>query len=98
MPSTASIGTFHQVFDPKTRTWSMKAAFPIPCNHVAGVSIGPKIYTFGGFVEQNRCPHSKCFVYDTATDTMGSDRRPVAAARRDLGDRARRQDSSARRP
>jgi len=59
---------FHQVYDSKTRQWALKAPFPHPCNHVAGVSIGSKIYTFGGFVEQNRCPHSKCFVYDTATD------------------------------
>jgi N-acetylneuraminic acid mutarotase len=59
---------FHQVFDPKSGTWSLKAPFPLPCNHVAGVSIGSKIYTFGGFIEQNRCPHSKCFVYDSATD------------------------------
>src|SRR5262245_47990118 len=39
-------GAFHQVFDPMADTWSMKAAFPIPCNHVAGVSIGSRIYTF----------------------------------------------------
>ena len=63
---------FHQVFDPKAGTWSLKAPFPHPCNHVAGVSVGTKIYTFGGFVEQNRCPHSKCFVYDTATDQWAS--------------------------
>ena len=32
---------FHQVFDPKaSKTWSLKAPFPHPCNHVAGVSIG----------------------------------------------------------
>src|SRR5262249_52932656 len=59
---------FHQVFDPKAGSWSLKAPFPLPCNHVAAVSLGSKIYTFGGFIEQNRCPHSKCFVYDTATD------------------------------
>src|SRR6185437_6228247 len=59
---------FHQVYDPASKTWSLKAPFPHPCNHVAGVSIGSKIYTFGGFVEQNRCPHSKCFVYDTTID------------------------------
>lgn len=61
-------GTFHQVYDGKARTWSLKAEFPTPCNHVAGVAIGPKVYTFGGFIEQNRCPHSLCYVYDTATD------------------------------
>jgi hypothetical protein len=61
-------GSFHQVYDPASKSWSQKAPFPLPCNHVAGVSIRTKIYTFGGFIEQNRCPHSKCFVYDTATD------------------------------
>src|SRR5215470_7382797 len=30
---------FHQVFDPKTGSWSLKAPFPLPCNHVAGVSL-----------------------------------------------------------
>jgi N-acetylneuraminic acid mutarotase len=62
-------GNFHQVFDSKTGQWSLKAEFPTPCNHVAGVAIGAKVYTFGGFIEQNRCPHSLCYVYDTATDT-----------------------------
>jgi Kelch motif protein/kelch motif-containing protein len=61
-------GNFHQFYDSKTQTWSLKAPFPLPCNHVAGVSIGTKIYTFGGFIEQNRCPHSKCFMYDAETD------------------------------
>ena len=56
---------------PGKQSWSLKAPFPHPCD-VAGVSIGTKIYTFGGFVEQNRCPHSKCFVYDTAADQWAS--------------------------
>ena len=59
----------------------MKAPFPLPCNHVAGVSIGTKIYTFGGFIEQNRCPHSKCFVYDPATDQWA----PIAVLARPRG-------------
>ena len=62
-------GNFHQVFDSKSGQWSLKAEFPTPCNHVAGVAVGSKVYTFGGFIEQNRCPHSLCYVYDTATDT-----------------------------
>ena len=70
---------FHQVYDPASKTWSLKAPFPLPCNHVAGVSIGTKIYTFGGFTEQNRCPHSKCFVYDSATDAMGAARSALRA-------------------
>lgn len=72
---------FHQVFDPKTGGWSLKAPFPLPCNHVAGVAIGSKIYTFGGFIEQNRCPHSKCFAYDTATDQWA----PIAGLSRPRG-------------
>ena len=31
---------FHQVYDPAAKSWSLKAVFPHPCNHVAGVSIG----------------------------------------------------------
>ncbi len=65
-------GNFHQVYDSKTQTWMLKAPFPLPCNHVAGASIGSKIFTFGGFIEQNRCPHSKCFMYDSETDTWSS--------------------------
>ena len=72
---------FHQVYDPASKSWTLKAPFPLPCNHVAGVSIGSKIYTFGGFVEQNRCPHSKCFVYDTATDQWA----PIAPISRPRG-------------
>jgi hypothetical protein len=34
-------GGFHQVYDSKAKNWSQKAAFPLPCNHVAGVSFGP---------------------------------------------------------
>jgi len=63
---------FHQVYDSRARTWSLKAPFPVAGNHVAGVAIGSKVYTFGGFIEQNRCPHSRCFVYDTATDQWTS--------------------------
>ena len=81
MPSTASIRISIRCYDPKAETWSLKAPFPHPCNHVAGVSIGTKIYTFGGFVEQNRCPHSKCFVYDTATDQWA----PIAPISRPRG-------------
>jgi hypothetical protein len=74
-------GNFHQVYDSRAKTWSLKAPFPIGCNHVAGVSIGSKIYAFGGFIEQNRCPHSKCFMYDTETDTWS----PIAGLARPRG-------------
>lgn len=74
-------GNFHQVYDSKAKSWSLKAAFPLPCNHVAGVSLNGKIYTFGGFLEQNRCPHSKCFMYDPASDKWS----PIAGLARPRG-------------
>jgi hypothetical protein len=60
---------FHQVFDPATGDWTLKAPIPYACNHLCMAVIGTKIYSFGGFIEQNRCPHSNCFVYDAETDT-----------------------------
>jgi Kelch motif len=59
---------FHQVYDPASRSWSFKAPLPFACNHLALAVIGERIYSFGGFIEQNRCPHSKCFVYDAGQD------------------------------
>ena len=59
---------FHQVYDPETGAWSLKAPIPFACNHLSLAVIGTRIYSFGGFIEQNRCPHSKCFVYDAESD------------------------------
>ena len=74
-------GNFDQVFDPQTGEWTLTAPFPHPGNHVSAAAVGSKIYTFGGFVEQNRCPHSKCFVYDVENDTW----EPIAALARPRG-------------
>lgn len=60
--------SFHQVYDPQLRSWSLMAPIPYACNHLSLAVIGSRIYSFGGFIEQNRCPHSKCFVYDAETD------------------------------
>lgn len=62
-------GNYHQVFDPVTGEWAMKADYPHRCNHNSAASISGKIYSFGGFVEQNRCPHANCFVYDADEDS-----------------------------
>ncbi|ASP20058.1 N-acetylneuraminate epimerase [Antarctobacter heliothermus] len=59
---------FHQVFDPATGEWELKAPIPYACNHLCNAVIGNRIYSFGGFIEQNRCPHSNCFVYDADAD------------------------------
>ena len=72
---------YHQVFDSRTGRWSFAAPFPLPCNHIALTAIGNKLYSFGGFIEQNRCPHSKCFAYDTETDTWA----PIAGLSRPRG-------------
>jgi hypothetical protein len=72
---------FHQVFDPAEKAWSLKAPIPFPCNHVALATIGTKIYAFGGFIEQNRCPHSKCFVYDVVENVW----QRIAALQRPRG-------------
>ncbi len=74
-------GDYHQVLDPATGVWSFKAPLPFPCNHIALAAIGTRIYAFGGFIEQNRCPHSKCFVYDTEADEW----QPIAGLGRPRG-------------
>jgi hypothetical protein len=59
---------FHQVYDPQTGIWSFRAPIPFACNHLSLAVIGTRIYSFGGFIEQNRCPHTQCFVYDSEAD------------------------------
>jgi len=63
---------FHQVYDPATSAWSMKAPIPFATNHLSLAVIGRRIFSFGGFIEQNRCPHSKCYVYDADADAWES--------------------------
>jgi Kelch motif len=60
--------SFHQVYDPASKSWDLRAPIPFACNHLSLAAIGRRIYSFGGFIEQNRCPHSRCFVYDVAAD------------------------------
>ena len=73
-------GNFHQVFDPKAGQWTSRRRSR--CRAITWrASIGSKIYTFGGFIEQNRCPHSKCFVYDATTDQWA----PIAGLARPRG-------------
>lgn len=60
--------SFHQVYEPENETWSLKAQIPFATNHLSLAVVGKRIYSFGGFIEQNRCPHSKCYVYDPDAD------------------------------
>jgi N-acetylneuraminic acid mutarotase len=76
-------GDFHQIYDPATKQWSLGAPLPFGCNHIALATIGDKIYGFGGFIEQNRAPHSRTFVYDTKANewtTLKQMPRPRGAA------------------
>ena len=36
-------GNFNQVYDPATKSWSLKAEFPIRCNHVSGAAVGARL-------------------------------------------------------
>ena len=81
MPSTASTRASIRCSIRKTGAWQLKAPYPAACNHVAAAALDGKIYTFGGFIEQNRCPHSKCFVYDAASDEWA----PIAGLSRPRG-------------
>ena len=71
----------NEVYDPATDKWRSLPPMPVARDHLGLALVNGKIYTFGGFVEQNRCPHSKCFVYDTATDKWA----PIAALSRPRG-------------
>ncbi|WP_295713967.1 kelch repeat-containing protein [Mucilaginibacter sp.] len=58
--------------DPAHVTWENKLApLPIPRNHISYVTIGAKIYAFGGQFKHDCVANDQvyCHVYDIATDT-----------------------------
>jgi N-acetylneuraminic acid mutarotase len=60
---------YHHVFDPKTNKWEDRAPLPLGANHVGVDTLDDRyIYAMGGFIEQNRAPHSQCFVYDVESN------------------------------
>lgn len=60
---------YHHVFDPKTNRWEERAPLPLGANHVGVDTMDDRyIYAMGGFIEQNKAPHSQCFVYDVETN------------------------------
>lgn len=61
---------YHHVFDPAANAWEERAPLPFGANHVGVAALDDRyIYAMGGFTEQNRAPHSQCFVYDVDTDS-----------------------------
>ena len=82
----------------KAGSWSLKAPFPHPCNHVAGVVHRHENLHLRRLRRAEPLPAFQMFCLRHRNRPMGIDRADLAAARRRVGDRARRQDSSARRP
>jgi len=61
---------YHHAYDPAADRWIELALLPRGANHVGVVAddAAGVIYALGGFVEQNRTPHSDCFVWEIETN------------------------------
>ncbi len=57
-----------QAFDLATGRWSERAPLPRGLNHIGAAVLDGKIYTFGGFAQQNREPVADANVYDPVAD------------------------------
>jgi hypothetical protein len=74
-------GALVQEFDVATGRWADRAPLPRGMNHVAAIGVADKVYTFGGFVFQNRGPVANAYAYDPATDHWS----PIASLPEPLG-------------
>ncbi|MBV8726343.1 MAG: galactose oxidase [Candidatus Eremiobacteraeota bacterium] len=70
-----------QVFDVATQRWSNRASLPRGMNHIGVTSFNDHVYTFGGFIGQNRNPVSDAYVYDPQADRWSA----IAPLPRPLG-------------
>lgn len=60
---------YHHVYDPKADRWEQAAAIPHGANHIGVATMDDRfIYALGGFIEQNRAPHSQNHVWDAETN------------------------------
>ena len=56
---------YHHVYDPKTDRWEQAAPIPFGANHIGVATLDDRlIFAIGGFIEQNRAPHSQCHAWD----------------------------------
>lgn len=55
---------YHHAYDPRADRWETLPELPRGANHVGVVTVGDRLYAFGGFIEQNRTPHDEAFAYD----------------------------------
>ena len=59
---------YHTIYDPAADRWFDAAPLPRGANHVAVVADAGRVYTMGGFIEQNRLSDDLAFVYEVAAD------------------------------
>ncbi len=69
-PCTGGEVSSLQIFDITSGTWSMGAALPMPLSDSAAVSVGNKIFVFGGC--SGSVPQSTTFIYDINSNTWSS--------------------------
>jgi N-acetylneuraminic acid mutarotase len=55
---------YHHIYDPDSNAWTEGPPLPIGANHVGVVVVEGRLYAIGGHLEQNRKPHSACFVLE----------------------------------
>lgn len=59
---------YHHVYDPQADRWLIASPLPLGANHVGVTVLDGLLYAIGGYTEQNRKPHPRCFVYDQGKD------------------------------
>ncbi|MDQ8730567.1 kelch repeat-containing protein [Bradyrhizobium sp. LHD-71] len=59
---------YHHVYDAASDRWTVAAPIPRGANHIGVAFLDGKLYAIGGFLEQNRKPHSACYVWDPSVD------------------------------
>lgn len=55
---------YHHAYDASADRWETLPQLPRGANHVGIATLGERLYTFGGFIEQNRTPHDEAFLFD----------------------------------
>ena len=57
---------YHHIYDQASDKWLEAPPLPRGANHVGVAILDGQLYAIGGHTEQNRRPHSDCFVFDIA--------------------------------
>ena len=73
-------GQAHEIYDPRTDSWSTAAPLPRNLDHIQGVALGGRIYYIGGLAAWPRPAVDSTYVYDPQSDRFAS-RAPMRRAR-----------------